>query len=209
MFILKIELMKRVLNLIILILALNVSLSAQVDNALKKIQLYEGSVYVTYGHRISLLFSELEFYNDIAVFPKTNIAYYSYQQLILLAQDTAKREEWGQERYLQSRNYFKSKAKGGRIILYVERYDQFETNNKLFFVIIRDKDENKIFEYTLPRRPADLVSTTMFCNWAYIDIDIELPEEFYVYINNKMTERLSDTKFLIETNAAPVVKEPE
>ncbi len=201
--------MKRVLYLIVLMVTINVSLGAQVDQALKKIQLYEGSVYVTYGHRISLLFSELEFYNDIAVFPKTNIAFYTYKQLILLAQDTAKREEWNQDRYLKSRNYFNTKAKGGRIILYVERYDQYETNNKLFFIIIRDKDDNKIFEYNLPRRPACLVTTDVFCNWAYIDVDIELPDEFYVYVNNKMTERLSDTKFLIETNAAPLVKDPE
>lgn len=201
--------MKRILYIIVIILAFSTSLNAQIDEALKKIQLYEGSVYVTYGHRISLMFSEIEFYDDIVVYPKTNIAYYTYQQLIVLAQDTAKREEWNQERYLKSRNYFKEKAKGGRIILYVERYDQYETNNKLFFVIIRDKDDNKIFEYNLPRRPADLVTSDVFSNWAYIDVDIELPEEFYVYVNNKMTERLSDTKFLVETNAAPVVKEPE
>lgn len=183
--------------------------SAQVDGALKNMRLYEGSVYVTYGHRISFVFSELEYHMGIGVFPKTNIAYLNYKQLILLMQDTAKIEQWTQDRYLESRNYFRSKAKGGRLILYVERFDCFETNNKLFFVIIRDKNDEKIFEYLLPAKTADLVTTDVFSNWAFIDVDVELPDEFYVYVNNKMSERLSDTKFFIQQNAAPLIKQTE
>ena len=182
---------------------------SQVDEALKKMQLYEGSIYVTYSHRITEVFSELEFHLGVGVFPKTNIAYLNYNQLIVLMQDTAKNEQWKQQRYLESRNYMRKNAFGGRIILYVERFDQFETNNKLFFIIIRHKDENKLFEYNLPRRPADYVTTDVFSNWAYIDVDVELPEDFFVYVNHRMTEFLSDTKFLIEKNAAPLQLPPK
>jgi len=201
--------MKNILAIIILTLTFISTAQIPVDRALQNMQLYEGSVYVTYGHRITLLFSELEYRNEIGVFPKTNIAFLNYKQLMVLAQDTAKKEQWNEIRYLKSRNYFKNKAKGGRIILYVERYDKYETNNKLFFVIIRDKNDNKIWEYQLPPRSADLVSAYVFSNWAFIDIDIDLPEEFFVYVNNKTTEHLSDTKFLIQENAAPLVKEGE
>lgn len=179
----------------------------QVDQALKNLRLYEGSVYVTYGHRITMKFSELEYHMGVGVFPKTNVAYLNYKQLILLMQDTAKNEQWSQERYLKSRNYFYSNARGGRIVLYVERYDQYETNNKLFFVIIRNEKDEKIFEYQLPERSADFVTSDVFSNWAYIDIDKELPDEFTVYVNNKMSERLSDTKFLIQQNVAPLIKQ--
>ncbi len=182
---------------------------SQVDEGLKKMTLYEGSVYVTYGHRITEIFSELIFQMGVGTFPKTNIAYLSYNQLIILMQDTAKNEQWDQQQYLKSRNYLRKNAYGGRIIMYVERYDQFETNNKLFFIIIRDKDENELLEYNLPRRTADYVTTDVFSNWAYIDVNVELPDDFYVYVNNKMTEFLSDTKFLIEKNEAPLQPPPQ
>lgn len=177
---------------------------SQVDEALKKMQLYEGSIYVTYGHRITEIFSELEFHLGVGTFPKTNVAYLTYNQLIVLMQDTAKRENWNQKRYLKSRNYLRDHAFGGRIILYVERFDQYETNNTFLFVIVRNKEEEKLLEHDLPRRSADLVTTDVFSNWAYIDINTNLPDNFYIYVNHKMTNFLSDTKFLIETNAAPL-----
>ena len=196
--------MKRMVIAFSLLVSIIVSGYAQVDENLKNIQLYEGSVYVTYGHRITELFSELEFHMGVGLFPKTNIAYLTYPQLIVLVQDTAKRENWSQARYQESRTYFKSKAPGGRIILYVERFNEYETNTRLFFIIIRDKEENKLFEKQLSYRPADFVNSSVYSNWAYVDVDVELPSEFYVYVNHKMTEHLSDTKFLVLVNAAPV-----
>lgn len=198
--------MKTTLFIPLFLLIFISSAEAQVDPALKDMQLYESSEYITYGHRITLEFSELEFHMGVGVFPKTNIAYLTYKQLIALMQDTAKRENWDQERYIKSRNYLYNNAKGGRIVLYVERYDQYNTNNKLFFVIIRDMEGDKLFEHHLPYRAADLISTEKFSNWAHIDIDTELPDKFSVFVNNKTTERLSDTKFVVEKNAAPLVK---
>ena len=181
----------------------------QVDNALKRMQLYEGSVYVTYGHRITEVFSELDYKMGVGLFPKTNIAFLNYQQLVLLMQDTAKREQWSQEKYMEARNRLKQHAPGGRIILYVERFDMYQTNNKFFFIIIRGNDENKIFEYQLPYKAAELVTTDVFSNWAIIDVDVPLPECFFIYVNHKMTEHLSDTKFLVEQNAASLQKPAE
>jgi hypothetical protein len=193
----------KTLAILIFVLLSSVSFS-QVDEALKRMQLYEGSIYVTYGHRITEIFSELEFHMGIGIFPKTNIAYLTYNQLIVLMQDTAKREQWDQNRYLQSRNHLRDNAFGGRIVLYVERFDQYETNNTFLFVIVRNKEEEKLLEYDLPRRSADLVTSDVFSNWAYIDINTDLPEDFFIYVNHKLTNFLSDTKFLIETNAAPL-----
>lgn len=201
--------MKYIVTILLISTSFFIKAQIPVDQALQKMQLYENSVYVTYGHRITLLFSELEYRNEVGIFPKTNIAFLNYLQLTVLMQDTAKQEQWKQSRYLKSRNYLRENAQGGRLILYVERYDQYNTNNKMFFVIIRDKEDNKLWEYQLPPRPADLVSSYVFSNWAIIDIDIELPEEFYVYVNNKTTEHLSDTKFLIQQNAAPLAKPEE
>lgn len=196
-------------TLTFLVLFISLLGSAQVDQALKNLQLYEGSEYVTYGHRITEIFSELEFHLGVGLFPKTNIAYLNYNQLILLMQDTAKRENWTQDRYLQSRNYLRDHAFGGRIILYVERYDQYETNRKLFFVIVRDKDEKKLKEQHFTNRPADFITTDVFSNWAYIDLDVAVPNNFFVYVNHKQTEHLSDTKFLVEQNAAPLHPDPD
>ena len=182
---------------------------SQIDQALKAMQLYEGSVYVTYGHRITEEFSELRYHMGVGVFPKTNIAYLTYNQLIVLMQDTAKRQQWDKKRYLKSRNYFAKNAIGGRIVLYVERFDMYKTNNKFFFIIIRDTNDNKILEYNLPPRPANLVSTSVFSNWAYIDINKKLPEKFYIYVNHRQSDFLSDTKFFVEKNAAPLHKPEE
>lgn len=179
-------------------------MNAQVDKALINMQLYDGSVYVTYGHRITQVFSELTFNLGVGVYPKTNIAYLTYQQLIVLMQDSSKRENRTQEAYLSARNNIKNKAAGGRLILYVERFDLYSTNNKFMFIIIRDKNDQKLFEYNLPPRPAQLVTGDVFSNWAYIDVPVTLPDEFYVYVNHKLTEYLSDTKFLVQANAAPV-----
>lgn len=182
---------------------------AQVDEALKRMQLYEGSVYVTYGHRITELFSELDYKMGVGLYPKTNIAYLNYQQLVLLMQDTAKREQWSQEKYKAARARLKQQASGGRIILYVERFDLYQTNNKLFFIILRNEKEEKFFEYNLPYRAADLITNSLFSNWAVIDLKVPVPDKFFVYVNHKMTEHLSDTKFLVEQNAAPLQKEAE
>ncbi|MBI9066688.1 MAG: hypothetical protein JEZ09_05305 [Salinivirgaceae bacterium] len=199
--------MRKLLTLILLITAL--MSKAQVDQALKRIQLYEGSEYVTYGHRITEVFSELEFHFGVGIFPKTNIAYLTYRQLVVLMQDTAKRENWTQERYLESRNYFRDHASGGRIVLYVERYGQYETNRKLFFVIVRNKNEEELKEIQFTNRPPDFITNDLFSNWAYIDLDVEMPDEFFVYVNHKLTDHLSDTKFLVEVNAAPLLPPTE
>lgn len=195
--------MRKLLTLILLVTA--IMSKAQVDDALKRIQLYEGSEYVTYGHKITEVFSELEFHFGVGIFPKTNIAYLTYKQLVVLMQDTAKRENWTQERYIKSRNYFRNHASGGRIIMYVERYGQYEANRKMFFVIVRNKEEEKLKEVGFTNRRPDILTNDLFSNWAYIDLDVEVPDEFYVYVNNKLTKHLSDTKFLVEVNAAPLL----
>jgi predicted nucleic acid-binding protein len=201
--------MKKLILLTFFLYGLFLSAQSQIDPALKNMQLYDGSVYVTYGHRITQVFSELTFNMGVGVFPKTNIAYLSYQQLIVLMQDSSKRENRSQEDYIAARNNLKTHAAGGRIILYIERFDLYATNNKFLFIIIRDKNDQKIYEYNLPARPAQLVTGDVFSNWAFIDIPVALPDEFYVYVNHKMTDYLSDTKFLVQTNAAPVNKPKE
>jgi predicted nucleic acid-binding protein len=183
--------------------------NAQIDPALKNMQLYEGSVYVTYGHRITEIFSELTYNLGVGIIPKTNIAYLNYPQLIVLMQDSSKRENRTQEQYMKSRNLIKEKAPGGRIILYFERHDMYQANNKFLFIIIRDKNDHKLYEYNLPSRSANLETGDVFSNWAYIDIPMVLPDEFFVYVNHKMTDYLSDTKFLVQVNAAPVNKPTE
>ncbi len=188
-----------------LALIINVALP-QVDQSLKNMQLYDGSRYVTYGHRITQVFSELEFFAGEGVFPKTNIAYLTYQQLIIQLQDTAKHNNWEQNKYNMSRNNISKNAPGGRLVLYVERDDNYATNNKMFFIIIRDTLENNLFQFHLPYRSPNLVSAYRFSNWAFIDIPVELPETFFVYVNNKTTKYLSDTKFLVQKNAAPINK---
>lgn len=195
--------MKKLLTF--LILSISLSAFSQVDEALKKMQLYEGSEYVTYGHRVTELFSELEFHFGVGIFPKTNIAYMTYKQLIVLMQDTAKRENWDQEQYIKSRNYLKEHASGGRIILYIERYDQYEANRKHFFIIVRDKEEKELAEFSFTNKRPDMITNDLFSNWAYADLKNEMPDEFYVYINHRLTDHLSDTKFLIEKNAAPIL----
>lgn len=192
-------------NLIIIVsLLFSAFCCAQVDQGLKDLELLDGVMYVTYGHRITQEFSELEFREGVGVFPKTNLAYLTYKQLTVLMQDSAKNEGWDQQRYMDSRNRLHDECIGGRLILYVERFDIFETNTKLFFIIIRDLEEEKLLEISLAPRPADLLSTYLFSNWAFVNLDKELPEQFNVYVNHKMSIRLSDTKFQIHQNSAPL-----
>jgi hypothetical protein len=172
--------------------------SAQIPEALKNLSVYDGSVYVTYGHIITVDFVESEVVNSRMVIRKTNIAYQDYNQLIEKVQDSAKHGKWNEDKYIVARNSIRKNAFGGRIVLYTERYDMYDANNKFYFIVVRDKTGKKIFEKHLPYRTPDPISTQLFSNWAFIDVDIALPDEFSVYVNHKRTQHLSDNKFKVK-----------
>jgi hypothetical protein len=116
-----------------------------------------------------------------------------------MVRDSTQLYNWDAEQYQKSINYFKQNCKGGRIIIYVERFDYYFTNMKFFLITLRDStDKNKIYEYEFPYRAADFVTTERYSNYGFVNLSMNPGNTFYVYINQKESAHLSDYKFLIE-----------
>lgn len=193
----------KTISLLLTVLILGTTrMGAQVDQGLINLVLRDGTNYVTYSHRITQVFGEWEYRNSVGYGPVTNIAYQTFEQIMYLVRDSAKRENWDQDRWLKSANYFKNNAKGGRVILYVERFDFYFSNLKFFFLILRDSTDVNQYEYNFPYRAADLVTSERFSNWGICNLPADPGDKFYIYVNHRETAHLSDHKFLVEKYAA-------
>ena len=129
----------------------------------------------------------------------TNVGYYSLNQVLEKIGSKWKRQQVSSETVQHTVDSLKGIAAGGYIYLYIERFLENRANLQYFFIIIRDKDDktlySKYFQYQAP-------SITSIRNtwWNYIvtEIPIELEYPFYVYVNDKQSDFLSDFKFRID-----------
>lgn len=189
--------MKAIFSILFVLATTSLSIP-QIDESLKRLILRDGTVYITYGTRITHVYGEWEYRNSAAFGPVTNIAYLTYTQLMVKVRDTAKLENWDEQRYRKSADYFRKNAKGGAILVYVERFDFYLTNMKFFSIIIRDTLERKNQEYEFPYQPATIETTDRFSNWALYCLADDPGKKFFVNINHKHDEHLTDTRFIVE-----------
>ena len=155
-----------------------------------------------YGYDITKIFGQLP--NDAATYnysPITAIGYKSLEFLEANFTTVGDVEKWEPEVLEENIKNLQKVAVGGQIQLYLTRYTEDQANLRWYFIIIRGiDDKGKLFEYNIPYKAPQNPVNSGWWNYTTIDIPVELPNNFYVYVNNKVSGYLSDFKFLVEKN---------
>ena len=131
--------------------------------------------------------------------PITSIGYKDLSELESNFRKVAEAEKWKSEVLEENIQNLKKNAGGGQIQIYLTRYSEDRANLRWFFIIIRGiDDKGKIWEYDIPYKAAQNPVNSGWWNYTTIEIPVELPDKFYIYLNDKKRGYLSDFKFLVE-----------
>jgi len=195
--------MKKIITTTLILLAASF-LSAQEGTVpadlLIDIRWQDGDTRTIFSHPVTQVYGQREdskLYQNVG--EVTNVGYYSLNQVLENIGSSWKRQKIDSETVHATVDSLKSVAAGGYVYLYIERFLENRANLQYFFIIIRDKDDktvySKYFQYQAPN-----VTATRSTWWNYIvtEIPIELEYPFYVYVNDKQSQNLSDFKFKIE-----------
>jgi len=138
------------------------------------------SVHEIYGYRITQEFGERyspDRHSNLGSI--TSIAYLDPGQL---------EEKYGRQ------------AKGGAIELFLTRAMESRANFKYFFVVIRGEDDKKkLMEIDLDNQPPQLPEANGWWNYTLVLLPEAVASPFYVYVNDRQSQYLSDYKFDIQT----------
>ena len=89
-------------------------------------------------------------------------------------------------------------AKGGAIRLFITRITQSRANFRWFFIVIRgEDDEEKIMEIDLKYQSSQLPDANGWWNYETILLPEPLELPFYIYVNDRQSQYLSDFKFMV------------
>lgn len=149
-----------------------------------------------YGNTITQVFGEREAVQRHSnLGPITSMAYKSLSQLI---EDVNEKDISEEEKSSLIRNY-KENAAGGLIELFLARSSESRANFKWFFIVIRGADDNdKIMEIDLDYQAPQLPDANGWWNYTTILLPKNTGIPFYVYVNDKQSQYLSDFKFKVE-----------
>lgn len=152
------------------------------------------------GYRITKIFGELP--DNPTTYNYSPITAVGYKPEAAMAADfekVAKAQKWSEKETAENLANLKQKALGGQLQIYLTRYTEDRANMQWFFVILRDKaDKGKLWEFDLPYKAPQNPVQNGWWNYATVEIPIELPDTFYIYLNDKKSQFLSDFKFLVE-----------
>lgn len=153
-----------------------------------------------YGWDITKIFGQLP--DNSATYnysPITAVAYKDFNSIESDFRKVGKVEKWKPEILEENIENLKKTSIGGQIQIYLTRYTEEQANFRWYFVIIRGMDDKgKIWEYDIPYKAPQNPVNSGWWNYTTIEIPIELPDNFYIYLNNKNSGFLSDFKFLVE-----------
>jgi hypothetical protein len=159
----------------------------------------DGETRTIFSHPTTQIFGQrvdTKLYQNVG--EVTNIGYYSVNQVLENIGSKWKQRGVHSEEAQHTADSLKKVAPGGYLYLYIERFLENRANLQYFFIIIRDKDDKtlytKNFQYQAPN-----VTAIRDTWWNYIvtEIPIELEYPFFVYVNDKQSQHLSDFKFKI------------
>lgn len=152
------------------------------------------------GYQITKIFGELP--DDATTYNYSPLTAVGFKPLSAIEADfdkVAAAQHWTEQEKAENLANVKAKTLGGELQIYLTRYAEDRANFKWFFVILRDKnDKGKLWEYDLPYQAPQNPVQTGWWNYTTVDVPIELPDTFYVYLNDKKSQFLSDFKFLVE-----------
>ena len=193
----------QILLVIVIIVSTHYNTIAQEINPL----LYENTwqdneTRTMYGYEITKIFGQLP--NNAATYNYSPITAVGYKNLKTLEENFTKVadvEKWESDVLEKNIKSLQKVALGGQIQLYLTRYTEDQANLRWYTIIIRGMDDKgKIFEYNIPYKAPQNPVNSGWWNYTTINIPVELPNNFYIYLNNKVSGYLSDFKFLVEKN---------
>jgi len=150
------------------------------------------------GHSITQVFGETpEVFRHTNLGPITTVSYQSPEQVTDSIKETAIKTNWSESELDEKLIYYSENAPGGLLNIFISRGDESRANFKWFFVIIRDKEDQKVTEINLDYQAPQLPEGNGWWNYTTIMIDKPVQVPFYVYLNDKLSDHLSDFKFEI------------
>lgn len=153
-----------------------------------------------YGYSIMKVFGHNPHWpSAYNVMPITAISYKNLNQLKTELKEQAIEEDWPDDELSDALRDLEFSSRGGELQIYISRYQELDANFRWFFVVIRGKeDKGKLWEYELGYQAAEVPYERGWWNYITVSIPVETELPFYVYLNDKQSNFLSDFKFKIE-----------
>lgn len=160
----------------------------------------DNEVRIFNGYQITKIFGQLP--DNASTYNYSPLTAVGYKPLSMI-EDNFKKvatvQGWSEEETAENLSNVKVKAAGGQLQIYLTRYEEDRANFQWYFVILRSKaDKGKLWEYDVPYQAPQNPIQNGWWNYTVVDIPITLPDTFYIYLNDKKSEFLSDFKFLVE-----------
>jgi len=160
----------------------------------------DGEMRIIFNHPTTQVFGQREdsrLYQNVG--EVTNVGYYSVNQVLENIGSKWKQRKVSSEIAQNTVDSLKKVAPGGYIYLYIERFLENRANLQYFFIIIRDKNDKTLYTKNFEYQAASVTATrSTWWNYIVTAIPIELEYPFYVYVNDKQSQFLSDFKFRID-----------
>ena len=168
----------------------------KINNKLTERPWLDQYAYELYGYTITQIFGDrkpIQSHSNLGSI--TTMAYLDQQQL-LAGIDTM---DISKEKKAELTEKYRNDAAGGAVQLFITRLTESRANFKWFFIVIRgEDDEEKIMEIDLKYQASQLPDANGWWNYANILLPKEVEFPFYVYVNDRQSEYLSDFKFKVD-----------
>ncbi|MCW4469104.1 hypothetical protein OGH69_09025 [Flavobacterium sp. MFBS3-15] len=129
----------------------------------------------------------------------TELKYTSLVQEIENLKKESAKEMWSEDKLKSETDILKRSAKGGIVMLTVERSTIDAANSDMFSIIVKDKDEKEIYREDFDSNVAEVSSSVWWnINNSFIPSKVKAP--FYVYV----VDGLQDAPFKFEIT--PIMK---
>ena len=159
-------------------------------------------VKIINGYSITQLFGEQPSkYRHMNFGPITSIAYSSLIDLKSEIEEKGKANNWSKEEIEKKKAALEENAIGGAIDVFISRYVESRANFKWFFLIIRNEDEKKISEIQMGYQAPEMPEGNGWWNYKRILLEKNQGLPFFVYLNDKLSDHLSDFKFEVKVNS--------
>lgn len=170
-----------------------------INPKLYKAQWLDNETQTMYGFDVTKIFGPHP--DNMATYnfsPITSVAYKSLDTILSDFEKISKVAKWSQETTNQNLADAKNQAKGGEIMMYLTRYNEENANTKYYLIVIRDMDDKtKLWEYNFPYKAPQNPVNNGWWNYITVAVPVELPDNFYIYIDDKLSKQLDDFKFMV------------
>jgi hypothetical protein len=152
---------------------------SEIDSQLTDRPWLDNSAHKINGHKIVKVFGERpspERHSNLGSI--TTLAYLDPDQTLL---------KYGKE------------STGGSVEIFISRGAESRANFRYFFVVIRGEDDKeKIMEIELEKQAPQLPYANGWWNFTTVYLPQKPDYPFYIYLNDKQSQHLSDFKFKVE-----------